>query len=968
MNPAIETHSAPAAIRIRLFGGFSVSVNGRQIPATAWRQRRAAAIIKLLALEPTHRLPREHIMDTLWPEFDVAAQANNLRQMLHHARTHLLGAEMPKNLVLQRDGDAVVLAPAESVWVDVHSFERAVDQAWRSQSPAMSQAAIALYAGDLLPDDPYEEWAAQRRMALRASFLALLTRFGELHADHGEWSAAVGLFQRLVAAEPTRESAHVSLMRLYAQAGHHDLVLAQYDQLAIILAQELAAEPQHAAREIVASIREGGSSKTARLQDKVGAAMGTSAGSMTVPAPADSFIGREREIAEIRQLLSTGRLVTLIGAGGIGKTRLAIEVARELAHAFPDGVYFVDLAPICDPTLLTRGIAQTLEVRETSARPLLTSLLTFLHDKRLLLVLDNFEHVVESAPVVSQILQRAPRLKVLATSRTRLGLHGERQYHVPVLRAPEPGHALTETTLADYAASALFIERAREVERTLAPTGQDAEAIVEICRRLDGLPLAIELASAWIAVLSPGALLARLDRRLSLPSAVARDLPARQKTLRDTIQWSYDLLDPEEQSVFRQVSVFVGGWTLDAAHAVAKLDGNHRTTTLEWLASLVDKSLVTREERADGEFRFGILETIREFGLERLAECHDETEVRDRHARYVTEFVEQTAQHLEVADQAVWFSRLDAEIDNIGATLAWVNERNMAETGLRLVRSLRLYWYMRGRLSDGCTQTLQIISLPSSSSFPLLRADALNVVGFLAREYGDYDLAHEASSESLAICDQMNDLRRAADARANLGYVALQRGLYEEASALFEQNLTTSRTLGNQQGIADSLSFLALTAFLRRELQTARLLNEESLAIWTALNDRQAIVWARTRLGAVLLQQAEYRAAYDEFMISLKICRELDFQWGLAWVFDGLAHLVSLHEAQDLAARLAAAAEWTREVAGVHLAPSEKAELDRMLDELRSEIGVETFESIWSQRHRYPVDDLIQAARNVLDP
>ena len=957
-----------ARLRVRLLGGFAVSVDGRRVPAAAWRQRRAAAIVKLLALAPTHRLHREHLMDALWPDLDLAAQANNLRQMLLHARTHLEAAGMPKGLALRRDGDAVVLAPADLIWVDVHAFEDAVAQAWRAQAPATAQVALALYAGDLLPDDPYEDWAEQRRTALRASYLALVERLGQVHAERGEWSAAIGTFQRLVAAEPAREASQVALMRLYARAGHRDLALAQYDRLVTVLERELAAEPEPETRALAAAIGAGRypAVPATLLPEERDSAPSSSPGATTLPTPVDSLIGREREIAEVRQLLASGRLVTLTGPGGIGKTRLAIAVAHAVTGAFPDGVCFVDLAPLRAPALLASAIAQALDVRETSAQPLVASLVAFLRDKRLLLALDNVEHLVEAAPLVSQLLEQAAQLTVLATSRMRLGLRGERSYAVPALAAPDPVPFPTDQVLAAYPATALFLERARAITPDVGLTGQDARAVAEICRRLDGLPLAIELAAARTMALSPRALLARLDRRLLLLTGGGRDLPERQQTLRKTIEWSYDLLAPDEQRLFQQVAVFVGGWTLDAAAAVLRLDGDPAVDLLERLVSLVDQSLVTRRTQVDGEVRFGLLETIREFGLERLADSGDEPAVRDRHAAWVVALAEQAAPHLELANQAVWLDRLERDEDNIRAALAWIRECGSAELGLRLVRALTQYWFIRGRLVEGCEQTLGVAELAASAAFPVLCSDALTAAGYLAREYGDYARAYAVSRESLALSHRLHDRKRAADALVNLGYVALQQGEDDDARALFQRSLTTNRELGNQQGIADSLSFLALTACYRGDLEEARRLNDESLAIWTALDDRQAIVWARTRLGAVLAQQGAYAAAYEQFSTSLVLAGDLDFRWGIAWACDGLASLAVLHDAAPLAVRLAAAAASVREIARLRLAPREQAELDRLLDRVRAQLGAEAFERAWSDRHRWVLDDLLRETSNAL--
>ncbi|MEX2315413.1 MAG: TIR domain-containing protein, partial [Thermomicrobiales bacterium] len=356
-------------LRIQLLGGFGVSIGGRAVSEAAWRQRRAASIVKLLALEPTHRLHREQLMELLWPELDYAAQLNNLRQALHHARRSLESAGMPRGLALERDGDIVVLAPAGLVWVDARAFEQAVVDAWQALTPASAQEALALYSGDLLPNDLYEGWAEQRRTTLRAGYLALLARLAALYDERGEPAEAIDAWQRLVAVDPTNEAAHAALMRLYAGSGQRRHALTQFDQLVAVLERELDASPEPDTCELAEAIREG------RFP---GAGMATlrpaQASPTSLPIPISQLVGREQELAELRQLLATERLLTLTGPGGIGKTRLAIEVARSVADTFPNGVAFVDLAPVRDPERVIPAIAEALGIREDGSRPLAATL------------------------------------------------------------------------------------------------------------------------------------------------------------------------------------------------------------------------------------------------------------------------------------------------------------------------------------------------------------------------------------------------------------------------------------------------------------------------------------------------------------------------------------------------------------------------------------------------------------------
>ena len=680
------------------------------------------------------------------------------------------------------------------------------------------------------------------------------------------------------------------------------------------------------------------------------------------PRLPNGLVGREAAIAALRTLVggdAGGRLVTLTGPGGVGKTALALHLAAELRAAFPDGVAFVPLASLADPDLLLPTIADALGVGAAADRQGLEQLGTSLRGKQLLLVLDNCEHLPDAAPALADLLGYCEPLKVLATSRAPLHIRGEREFPVPPLVLPDPARLPPPAALAAVPAVALFMDRAVAVRPDFAVTPGNAAAVAEICIRLDGLPLAIELAAARIKLLTPQAILGRMGLLLPLLTGGARDLPERQRTLRDTIAWSYNLLTGAERVLLRRAAVFVGGWTFGDLAAISEVAGDPSLDLLDGMASLVNQSMIRQDEGGDGEPRFDMLRTIREFALERLAESGEEADVRDCHAAHLVVLAESAAPYLEGADQALWLDRLARDDDNIRAALAWAYDREDVDLGLRLVRALTVYWFVRGHLVEGYEETIRFTGLPGSTALPILRGDALNAAGFLAREYGDYERAYAASRESLALSHRLNDRKRAADALANLGYVALQQGKHGDAHDLFQRSLATNRELGNRQGIADSLSFLALTAFRSRDLDGARRMNEESLALWEVLDDRQATVWARTRLAFVLLEQGAHAAAYREFMKSLVIAQELDFRPGFSWSLDGLAHLAARQDIPHLAGRLAAAASSVRAVAGIRLSPLEQTENDRLREEIRSAIGGETDVDTWANGERWTVDEVI---------
>jgi predicted ATPase len=576
-------------------------------------------------------------------------------------------------------------------------------------------------------------------------------------------------------------------------------------------------------------------------------------------------------------------------------------------------------------------------------------------------VLDNLEHLLDVAPMLADMLGRCPGVRILATSRAPLRLRWERELPVPPLALPDPGDGGDPASIGDAPAIRLFVERATAARPDLAIGPADMAAIAAICARLDGLPLAIELAAAWIRLLLPRALLVRMDSALPLLAGGQRDLPARQRTLRETIAWSYDLLAPAEQVWLRRLAVFAGGWTIEAAAEIREAEDEAPQDTLPAMAALVDQSMILRMEGIGDEPRFDMLHTIREFCLERLAHEGEEARVRGRHSSYFVVLAEEAAPHLESQEQAAWLGRLAREAGNLRAALDWLYAQRDGETGLRLVRALKVYWFVRGHLIEGSERAVAFATLDEAAAFPLLHSDALIAAGFLAREYGDYDGAEAASRQALELAHRLHDRQRAADAMANLGYVALQRGEDDAARDLFRRSLATYREVGNLQGIADSLSFLALTAYRGGDLAAARQLNEESLAIWEGLDDQQATVWARTRLALVLLAQGEHVAAYECLMASLVTSRALDFRWGFSWCFDGLAHLEATAGEHALAAQLLAAAEAVREVAGFQLSHAEWAENDRLRERVRKELGAAAFGRIWREREGWQVERLANA-------
>jgi len=724
-----------------------------------------------------------------------------------------------------------------------------------------------------------------------------------------------------------------------------------------------------------------------------------------LPVQRTRLVGREKEVAAAKELLlrQDVRLVTVTGTGGVGKTRLAVEVASGLVERFPGGAHFVPLFPVNDPALIVSVIVQTLGIREAGGQSPLEILKENLQDSLrapMLLLLDNFEHLVQAAPTVAELLAMGPNLKILVTSRAALHVYGEHEFPVPPLALPDSRSTPSVEALSQYPALALFVQRAVAAKPDFELNRENASAVTEICARLDGLPLAIELAAARVKVLSPSSMRTRLASRLQLLTGGARDMPQRLQTLRAAIDWSYDLLSAAEQKLFRRLSVFVGGCTLEGAEAVCDTKGDLDLDLLDGMASMVDKSLVQQVEPAKGESRFVMLETIREYALEKLEASGEEALTKRAHAAYCLVLAEEEPTEQSGAAGEEWLERLTFEQDNFRAALKWLTETGDAEWGLRLGAALFRFWEMREYLAEGRDQLGKLLKLAGAAAPTKARARALFAAGVLAGEQGDYASADVLIQESLDIARQLRDKQGAAVSLNAAAVHARDRGNVQLARSLFEESLALWREVGDQKAVARSLSNLANIVKLQGDNVRACSLYAECLSIFQGMGDRTGVAWSLNHQGDVARDQGDSAAARTLYEEALAIFRELGDRWGIAGtltdlgslareqgnhptaralyresikLFQGLDHkrgiarllecfacLAAVQHEPERSLRLAGTAAALRHNIGAPLTPSEQAKLEASLHPAREALTNTVGVTAWLEGWDLPVEKAIE--------
>jgi len=897
---------------------------------------------------------REQLVDLLWPHLGKGAATNNLHHTLYVARKVLASDPATSSRYLQVRSDEVALCPEARLWTDVEAFKEAALAARGYRDPAVYRAAIELYAGDLLPENRYEEWVETRRTELRETYLSLLVELSRLYGERGESEPAIEALRQVVRKDPTREEAHAGLMRLYAASGRRGEALSQYRRLVEVLSREFASEPATESMRLYEEIREGRSPQTSppSRPDSL------SDNRHNLPAARTSFVGRKREVTEVKRLLAMTSLLTLTGTGGSGKTRLALRVGRDLIGSYRDGVWLAELAQTSDPALATQAVSTALGVREQPGQPLIDTLSDHLRGKKLLLILDNCEHLVDAAATLADtLLRRCPDLRILATSREALEVPGEVNWRVPSLSLPGVDRPPNVDDLTRYEAVRLFVERARSRLPSFELTPANAGSVAEVCLKLDGIPLAIELATARLPLLAVEQVVERLNDSLELLSSATRTVAPRQKTMRAALDWSHDLLSEPERVLFRRLSAFAGGWSLQAGEAVASGDGVSEDEVLDLLSRLVDKSLVVATDDAT---RYRMLEIVRQYAGERLQESGEAEVVRSRHANWYAGFAERVDRAVRGPEGAVWVERLAREHPNVQAALRWSLDAE-PETALRIAGTLGHSWYRYGYILEGHRWLEAALARTTGVRTPM-RARALHVAGVLADERGLYDQAKDLFNEGLSLWRSLGDTGNVATLLNSLGVIMYTTGNVERGISLTEEALSIKRALGDKKGVETSLGNLGEMLQATGDLTRAQALFEESMKTAQEREDSLSANLARLNLGVLAVDQGEPGRAEVLLGAALRAFRQLGDVDAIVDCLDALGQAHASQEHGIRSAKLLGAAEAAREELDMPVRLAERDRYERFVSLSRRGLEEPVWKAAWTEGRTMSLEDAIEYA------
>lgn len=883
--------SSELRLRVGVLGQFFLCLDD-QVLTTPQRRKKASDIIKLLALQPKQRLHREQVLEALWPELDEKSGMNNLHQNLYHARRmlepELTAGARPRFLTFEHE--TLVLYAGGSVEVDYAEFLRLVNQARRQGDAGLYEAAVALYRGDLLPEEVYEDWTEPQRDEARSLYLAALLELAHLLEQRGDLLRACHYLEQATAKEPTAEAAHLALMQIYARTGRRTEAIQQFQILREALVRELGEEPDEGTRALYEQVLQ----KWPNLPEPTAPPELQQAHQGWVPVPLSPLVGREAALEETLQLLSGTRCLTLTGVAGSGKTRLALELASRLQGQYEGGVWWVELVALSNAQMILPAIAQALGVHGTSQPPL-KSVLERLRSCKALLVLDNCEHLIEGcAETAIQLLKSLPGLQLLTTSRESLGIEGEIAWVVAPLEVPAPKADLRPEELDRYGSVRFLLGRIRQHQPRFRLDAHNAIYLVQICRRLEGLPLALELVATWVGMLSLQQIVARLENSLRLLTRGHRGGERHHQTLEAALQWSYELLSEPERSLFARLSVFVGGWTLEAAEGACADLNFQAGEPAEWHSRLVRTSMVLAQEGSN-QMRFRMLEPVRQFGLARLEALGLAEATQKQILEWYLTQATQIAPKLTGAEQAYWYDYLSAEYENIRAVLQR-SQSHQIDLGLQLAARLWRFWQVKGHAQE--ILAWFEATLPRAVQVPLaVLAEAQNAAGIMARTCGQYDRSFDYLERALASRRALGDWRGEAIALNNLAVSARDQANYPKVEYYCRQSLAIAREVGDRN--LEALGLMSLGVALRGQAQNqaARVLFQQSLAIFSELGEKRSVAALYNYLGGLAQDQDQYSEARQYYQQSYELNQELGDFWGLGISTHNLAAL--WHQQQD---------------------------------------------------------------------
>lgn len=861
---------------LQLFGDFQLQARDDSTTHPVRLPRRKVELLfAYLVLHPAENgHTREKLATLFWGDTPDEQARMSLRTSL---------AVLRKTL-----GDGALIADRERVQLNL-DFKLRVDvREFLSHRWHSPETAVELYRGDLLVA-AYDDWVLTERERLRSLYIETLLKLTQQYRSKSEYERAIAFARKILATDPANETAHQHVMFCEMARSNRAGALAQYDECVRALRDELAVEPSRDTQALANWIKQ-----TPALSNSDAARISN------VPIPLTSFIGRKNELTQIKTLLAGTRLLTLVGAGGSGKTRLSIQVSIELLDApqFKDGVWWIELAHLTAPMQVAPTVAKALGVGAVPNRTMIQVITNYLCGKHLLLILDNCEHLLPAcAELTNTLLREAPDLKIMTTSREPLNIPGESVWHVPTLAVP--AESLTrEQLVMSYEGVRLFVERANAVKPGFALTEENVHAVTQICRRLDGIPLAIELAAARVAVMSPQEIAARLNDRFNLLTSGSQVALPRQQTLRALVDWSFDLLSPNERTLFHRLAVFSGGRTLAMAEAVCAFGAIGKNQVLDLLARLVNKSLIFAEE-SNGETRYGFLDTIKQYAREKMEQSDEGDTVRDRHLNYFLDFAERAAPELTGPHQLDWLNRLEREHANLRSALWHATHKNRNTQALRLTAALAEFWSVRGYLAEGREWFKQALDASradfestTSQAFRAYYAWTLANAASLSAQYSDLATASANGEASLEIFRELGDKAGIATVLVTLGSLLRLQSDWASARARLEEAMTIAQELNDKHLIASALRNLGIISEFQDNYANARALIEQSLRLCREIGDQHEIANSLSNLGNIAQQQGDYAEARKLYQEILAIHRQAGAKWNVAATLTNTGNLV----------------------------------------------------------------------------